>query len=415
MTATTPTPRRQPEVFVARQPTFSARDELFGYELLYRSLEDPDMARRDPALATSRVVAAALFSVGFDRLVGDARAFINFPRSWLLGGPIGLLPHARVVIDVVPGAGGDAPMVEACLRWRDQGYQLAIDGFVPGDPRQALLPYASMVKVDIGKVEPHDRREIVVRSLDEGRTPVAVRVEGLADFETARDEGFSLFQGYYFERPNFVNGHDIPSLPVSREWALRHAAAGAGLDEIEHVIRRDVGLVYKLLRYLREAVPWRDEVGDVRDVLEKLGPDASMQWLVLATLAAGDVGRHSELMKLSAVRGRMCEAIADEIDLRHRSFDAFLLGALTKLDRATGRPMRDLADAIDLRPDVRLALSAQDDDGPLTRILELVNAYEAGGWEAVNRLAPALGLAPSRLSDIFTRALDWANARPIAA
>lgn len=415
MAESIPTPRPQPEVFVARQPTFTADDELHGYELLYRSLEDPDMARRDPALATSRVVAAALFSVGLDRLVGDARAFINFPRSWLLGGPIGLLPHSRVLIDVVPGAGGDEAMVEACRGWHDKGYRLAIDGFTPGDPRETLLPFATMVKVDISAVESADRRAIVARCGDEGRTPIAVRIEGLADFETARDEGFTLFQGYYFERPNFVNGHDIPSLPASREWALRHARTGAGIDELEQVITRDVGLVYKLLRYLREAASWRGEMGEVRDVLERLGPAASMQWLVLATLAAGDVGRHSELMTLSAVRGRMCEAIAEEIELKHRSFDAFLLGAFSKLDRATGRPMRDLADAVDLRPDVRLALSAADDDGPLSRILELVSAYEAGGWEAINRLAPALGLAPGRLGEIFSRSLDWANARPVAA
>src|SRR5512142_458544 len=111
-----------PKSCVARQPIYDARLNRVGYELLYRPCGE-DTARVDDGRdASARVILNTFIHIGFDNLVGSARAFINVPAALLLDESLLPMFHEQTVLEIandVPvtptvGAGGRRPRPRAC-------------------------------------------------------------------------------------------------------------------------------------------------------------------------------------------------------------------------------------------------------------------------------------------------------------
>ena len=98
MSNSAPTTR---QVFIGRQAIFDEQRQVAAYELLYRHNDQTDSAQRGDRNATSVVMVDALMSIGFERLVGAHRAFLNMDTASLLAELPLSLPPQRVVIEVL--------------------------------------------------------------------------------------------------------------------------------------------------------------------------------------------------------------------------------------------------------------------------------------------------------------------------
>jgi EAL and modified HD-GYP domain-containing signal transduction protein len=100
--------------------------------------------------------------IGLGVLCDGHRAFIDCSHQMLLMEYFSLLPP-EVVVEIQENVPGDEAVVAVCRRLKDGGYQIALDDFVPSDTRQALVPYADFIKVDIKKVSVEDSTAMVAR------------------------------------------------------------------------------------------------------------------------------------------------------------------------------------------------------------------------------------------------------------
>ena len=71
------------EVFVARQPIFNNRQQVFAYELLFRHGLENYYNGTDGDLATARVITDSFMLFGIEALTGGKPAFINFTANML--------------------------------------------------------------------------------------------------------------------------------------------------------------------------------------------------------------------------------------------------------------------------------------------------------------------------------------------
>ena len=69
-------------------------------------------------------------------------------------------------------------------------------------------------------------------------------------------------------------------------------------------------------------------------------------------------------------------------------------------------PLSDVLERINLAPEARDALL--DRTGPFGDALTFVEAYELGLWEQATQLGKQLGVAPDKISTIYTDAVRWA-------
>src|SRR6516225_4579129 len=132
--------------YVARQPIFDCEQRVFGYELLFRdSLENCFIGDADEA---ARSTLDRSLVMGLDVLCDGRRAFVNCTRDTLIKGLITLLPSTSTVVEILESVSVDPDVVAACRSLKEQGYMIALDDFVSGDPRESLVPLADIVKVE---------------------------------------------------------------------------------------------------------------------------------------------------------------------------------------------------------------------------------------------------------------------------
>jgi EAL and modified HD-GYP domain-containing signal transduction protein len=391
--------------FVARQPVLDANEQVFGYELLFRdSLEN-----HFPVMDGNRAARSTLDSsllMGLDTLCNGRFAFLNFTRDVLLQDFASLLPPDRVVIEVLESVLPDPEVIGACRRLQERGYMIALDDFVGGDPRQPLLEFTAFVKVDVRETSPKVCSEIV-RKLGHQQRILAEKVETREEFKSAKEIGFRYFQGYFFFKPEVVSTSDIPAHKANYLRMLQ-AVHEPELDlrKIENLIKCEVSLCYRLLRYLNSAAfAFRTEIRSIRHALTMLGTLEIRRWVQLVAALGASQGRSEEMVFTALVRARFCELLNNKVP--HGGSDLFLMGLFSLMDSILQMPMVSVMDKISIDKAIKHVILGEHSH--LRTIYRLMLAQESGEWPAVIGLCKLLHLSTDECSEAYWKALQWAR------
>jgi EAL and modified HD-GYP domain-containing signal transduction protein len=363
-----------PTTLFARQPICDAHQRIVGYELLYRGDRAANGAILDGHAATAHVLISALGDVGLDQAVGPYPAFVNVTASFLLEvDPLPLAPE-RVVLELLEDTNPTPALLARMDALRAEGYRIALDDFVPEQRLTPLVDRADIVKLDVRALGVPAAQAAARRLAEHGVTLLAEKVEDDAEQAACAKAGFELFQGWWFCRPELVEGRQIPSLSLNCLGAAAGLASpNAGLPEIEAALRLDAGLSLRLLRQLNSvatALPHR--ISSIRHAVVMLGERRLKQWTMLHMLANVSADRQA-LLATALIRARTCELLA--ADAGARDPDAwFACGLFSVLDALTGSPMAGLGSELPLAAEVRDALV--DRSGPMGAALEAVIGCE---------------------------------------
>ena len=393
--------------FIARQPIFDLKRNVFAYELLFRSGPENFFSGIDGDLASSRLIDDSLHVFGIDALIGSTKAFINVTRRILVEELLTTLPPERVVAEILETVTPDAEVVAAAEALKKGGYMLALDDFVAHPDMEPLLKLADIVKVDFRATTGQERRDLIMSLAKRGIDVLAEKVETEADVREAIVLGCIYFQGYFFCKPEMIARKDVPGFKLNYMRLLTELGRPE-LDfaGIERVLKGDISLAGKLLKYLNSAsFGWRQQVTTLQHALVLLGERQFRKWASLVALATMSQDRPPELAKTSLTRARFCELAASDAGLAGQELDAFLLGMFSLVDAIVGRPLDEILNEIALPDEVSKALLHKNTR--LSKLLDLSVAMERGNWEEVSSLASALKMDESRFPDFYQTAIAW--------
>jgi EAL and modified HD-GYP domain-containing signal transduction protein len=397
-------------VFLGRQPIFDRRRQVFGYELLHRSSAGHNAFDHSDGNAASRqVINNSLNVMAWRDLVGDRRGFINFTRQLLLEGTYAVLPADRSVVELLEDTGVDEPVLAACRNLKQAGYMLALDDFVFKPECRPLLELADMLKIDFMASDEQQRAWHAQRFGGGRLMLLAEKVETPADFEQALKLGYSHFQGYFFCKPEIVEGRDVPADKRNYLRFLQEVnRPEMDLDRLEDVIKHEVSLSAKLLRYLNSAaVGLRYKLTSIKQALVLLGQGPLRKWASLVATSALGEDKAPELLVTCLARARFCELLAAEAGLAGRELDLFLMGLFSALDALMDQPLEMLISQIPVPEDVSSALLGADT--LLGRTCRLVLAFERGNVGLVESAGRDLNLSLEQLSERYRQAVHWAD------
>ena len=397
------------QVFVARQPIFDTRRRVVAYELLFRSGFENYFPNIDRDVASSRVIHDALATFTLPKLTSGRKAYINVTKRVLCDGLYSVLPARKTVIELLEDVAGDPETLAAVHTARAAGYEIALDDFVDGVGTAPLVPLAHVLKVDFLATSPAERRRIRESTRKQKIVLLAEKVETAADVAEAEELGYTLFQGYFFKRPEIICREEIPPSKLTYVRFLRELQAPIlDYDGIERIIKHDVALSVKLLKFLNSAAfGWRSRVTSLKHALVLLGEGPFRRWASLLAIIGMTDDRPHELALVSLARARFAELLCPAAKLVGRELDAFLVGLLSALDVMVGRPLPELLAEIAVSPEIDAALLRQDT--PLGRVRALALAYESANWSEVSSLAAQLRIPEDVLPDLARQALDWAG------
>ncbi len=391
------------EVFVARQPIFTRTLKVAGYELLFRGGDASEALVADPEGATASVLLNTFTEIGLERLVGSNRAWVNVSREFVINGLAGTLPPAVVGLEILEDELLDDRMVGALIDLKRQGYQLALDDFEFSRSRprpEPLLSLVDVVKLDVVALGRDGLAREVAQLKPYDVTLLAEKVETQEDYAFCLAVGCDLFQGFFFCQPELLRDRGIVA---NRTSMLKVVSAlqdsSVQLAELEHVIGRDVGLSFRLLRYINSAFfGLRFEISSIGQALALLGVENLRRWATLTVLASVD-GKTPELTVTALVRARFCELAGERLPCASAG-ELFTLGLFSVIDALMDAPIAQVVAMIPFPSEMREALV--DRTGEMGALLECVTALEAGDFDRAQSLVRGAG-------DLYLESLMWAN------
>ncbi len=401
----------KPSPCIARQPILTADEKVIGYELFFR--EGPEQQRftsSDSEKATSATIDT-LNVVGLRVLCDGHVAFINCTQQTLFTDYFALLPPDEVVVEIQETVPADENVVRACQRLKQAGYAIALDNFEPRDKREALVPFADFIKVDIHKIPAKESASLAATYASERCRMLAQKVETRETFLNAKKSGFTRFQGYFFRRPESLRARQIPANQATF-MQLLGAVSKSDLDfaEIEALIKHEPSLCYRLLRYLNSPLlNLSAPVMSVRHALGLLGEKETVRWIRMATTLVVGQDKCSDLVLASLVRARFCELIAPKLE--HGKSDLFLMGMLSLMDAILSVPIGVVVEGLSLESEIKAQLlcAKTGERTALSDVYDLMVAREAGEWERVTRLGKQLNLSLSFVAEKSNEAMRWAH------
>ncbi|MDJ0781298.1 MAG: HDOD domain-containing protein [Desulfosarcinaceae bacterium] len=397
------------DAYVARQPIFSRNKTIYAYELLFRDGTANFVPDIDGDIATATVMSNSVLTIGIESILGDKRAFINFTQNLLVNKAPLLLPKETTVVEILEDVTPEADLLAACAEMATQGYLLALDDFEFSPELMPLIEMAHIIKFDF-RLTPLDEIAAYLKQLPDGkRRLLAEKVETHAEFETAKEMGFELFQGYFFCKPEIIKGREIPGSQLNLIQLMSALnQKDFQFDQLENLVAQDVGLSYKLMRYINSPFFGRaNKVASVKQGLVFLGEKEIRRFISLVAMSRLAADKPNELVRTSCIRGKFCELICEHNSSQWDAPELFTLGMFSLIDAIVDSTMQDVMDRMPLSPNLKDALI--EAKGPLSPYLALICAYERGEWQRVSKLATALKVDEERLPDLYRQACIWSN------
>lgn len=202
-------------IFLARQPILYKKQKVLAYEIFYRSGFLNVYTGTDHDEATSKVIIDTFHNLGLDALTAGKPAFINFSAALLEQEVATLFPSDQLVVEVLECVRGSEEVLEKCRQLKAAGYTIALDDFVYNEDSEPFLDVADIVKIDLLVTDKAEIREVVKRLERRSVILLAEKVETYEAFREAADLGFTLFQGYFFSRPEMVTAKALAPLHIT--------------------------------------------------------------------------------------------------------------------------------------------------------------------------------------------------------
>ncbi len=373
------------EVRIARQPIYDRNLDVCGYELLYRQGDADRAVFTDGDAATASVMEHALFSFNLPELTGNHPAYINLTRSYVVEERIPFSPE-QVVLELLEHIEPDKELLLALKRLTKKGYRLALDDYIlQEDERHWLIPYMSMIKVDVLNMTFQE----VVRHAKwlkrhSGPELLAEKVETRHMLELCQKAGFTYFQGFFLSRPATLKGQSLNS-DQRRILELLPELYRPELDvgRVERLISHDLSLSYKLLRYLRSPVFAIRDIDSIRAAVLYLGQRQLAHWALLLALASAE-GQPAEQIRLLLVRAYVCEQLTRHHYGGSDPGAAFTIGLFSGLDAVLDLPIEEVCSHLPLTEEPRQALIHRS--GPYGQVLRAAISQEQADWSTLSEI-----------------------------
>lgn len=401
------TPWEYESIYVGRQPVFDSALKVNGYELFYRSdAKTPTALFEDGEEATLKVIQSTYVAPFWD-IRGKNFLMINFSFHALENRSPLALPPGSTIIKLSGHADRNPERINTLKNLKDQGYRLALDGGVMECARwkdfmdicivDALDPQLKNIMNRAGKIH------------KAGLTLMAKRVEEQEHFNSLKDAGFNLFQGFFFQKPETVRGTNLSTHQVMRLKILQLLQKpDPDLNKLTDLLEKEVSLAYRILRYVNSAhFSTPVKIRSIRHALTYIGINNLKTLLELFLIKSlSPQKKPSELPFTSALRGRFLETTAREHPGFKDQADAlFLLGLLSLLHAIFDMPMDKVLESLPLEQKIKEALCCRP--GPYLPWLELALAFEEADWEKVDSRVESLGLNPARVAVNYSQSLAW--------
>ncbi|BDX03521.1 cyclic diguanylate phosphodiesterase [Marinomonas pontica] len=392
------------DLMMAQQPILKKSKDIFGYELLFRGKDALNANISDGESATSQVLVN--LCIGITKLESQLRKpfFVNMTTDLMLSDAFFPIDPDTVYIEILESQQLTPDFFEALKKWRSAGYRFALDDYLFDANYEALLPWISIVKIDVLATPPENFLVQIAELKARGLILLAEKVENVEMFELCKKIGFDLFQGYFLQRPELIKGKKIDSATHGAiELVNALQDKDISIEAITELVGKNPKLSYQLLRILNSPVCGVSKtVVSIKEAVIFLGLVQLKKWALLITLTSS-TNQPKALLKILLTRGRCCQLLAqsNQSDLADT---AFMVGLMSGIDAVFNVEKSVVLEQIALDKHSRAAIMSQT--GELGSYLSQTLNCEEQNWDDIQSMTPQ---KRTTLNRAFLDAMLWAE------
>ncbi len=400
--------------YIARQPILDRDQNVHGYELLFRNSEENVFPNIDPDEATSKLLLQQHLMGDISTVCMGKTAFINFHTNTLLDKFPGFLQKENVCIEVLETVDVTESLVSACRKSFELGYSIALDDHDFDNKWEFLLPFISLIKVDIQQ-QPLITLPIRLKYFKANNMPLlAERVETQEEYERCLELGFSFFQGYFFERPEIIKSKVLaPQQLVLLQLLAAVHQPNINFMYVANVIRNDLSLTYTLLKFVNSAAFNKGrQIKDIHHAVVFVGENEMKKYVALVALANVAQNQPEELVIKSLTRAHFMAELERLSTGESIDNTCFMTGLLSLLDVLLQTPMEDVLNQLPMSAAINDAVLTRE--GHAGRLLRMVETYEKGNWPLLDAMAKKMYLSHLDIGQCFISASNYCRSLLIA-
>jgi len=399
--------------YVARQAIYDTKKRVFAYELLFRdgiSNCFPDISQDE---ATSSMLAESHLSLGVEHLCFNKPAFINFHQDTILYRFPSTLDPLNVVIEIVESVEITPEFIKACDHIKNMGYKIALDDYDFSPIWEPLLPFVRYVKIEaeILDFDNSEHMQKVEELKQQGKILIAEKIETNPEFERFKAAGFDYFQGYFLSKPEVVKHKNVKVLSSSViQLVALSSAPDFDFDKVREVCEKDVGLTYKLMRFINNPLfNKRQKIDSLHHALRYLGTIELKKFIALLAIANLKGDKPVDLILASLVRAHFCKLMADAMELKENPPSSYILGLFSHIDALMDTPMVEIMQSLPFSDEVKQALCEVHTNSKLALQLRICYAFERADWAVIFEYAEKTGIKEADLFKMYYASVQWAD------
>ncbi len=400
--------------YIAKQPIVTLENEIFGYELLFREIDQQGEIKPnfdDELLATAKVVVNALNHFGITSLTDNTRAFINIDEELLMDSLIFNIPKKYFVLEILEDTHITDKSIERIKKLKEYGYELAIDdvhcgnGFI--ERFSPIFQYIDFLKLDVSLIKKGTLDNYISYFKNYSFKLLAEKVETKEDFELYKSYGCTLFQGYFFAKPYIINRKSFDP-KYKRLFQLINMLDDNTIDTetITQMLEKEIALSIQLLRYINSChIGTKKEIKSIKQAITLIGRKPLKQWLLLIAFskssASDENPNKNPILDLAITRAKIMSELAKKIPQIEDYHEASFTGILSLVDIVLKIPMPNILKEINIDKSIEDAILKHT--GVLGELLSLIISIEKFDMKEATKYLKKLDLTYTQLSDILDK------------
>lgn len=398
------------KMFMARQPVFNTDKTVFGYELLFRNGFNNAFPHIDGNEATSNLISNMLIPFDATTVLGGKKGLINFTRELILQKIPLFLPKEHFIIEVLEDIEPERDIINALSLFKQKGFTIALDDFVYHQKFDPMMALCRIIKFDL-KQTPLDTLSPVVNeiTMNFDITLLAEKIETHKEFEQAWDMGFTLFQGYFFSKPEMMSSTGIAAGQVTKLGLIQEFnKSDMDIENAETLIKNDAAISYKLLKFINSAYFARiNPINTIKDAITYIGTDELRKFISVIVMSDLSQGKPNELVRSAIVRAKMCEKLGAILKIDFTKDELFTLGLFSLMDAMLDCEMEDILEHINFSDKMKDAMLGKN--GHFNRILKIIETIDRGRWNSQFFKIISGKKIETTLPDIYLDSVNMAN------
>ncbi len=348
-------------------------------------------------------------SIGMETLSGDKDVFVEINNVSIFSNVDEQCgePHSSIVFLIDDTVAPVKDYVDRLKELKSKGYKLAIQKL----PIEKFEPYREILSLMDYILLNHKKIKIEVAKVYFGKVYpniklCAVNVETQEEFDRLKaDGGYTLYEGSFFRKPRKTEDTEVAPLKVNYIELLNVVNdSDFDLSDAAKVIGRDTALVISLLEMVNRMTVNKG-ISSVAHAASMLGQKELKRWINTAVTKELCADRPSEITRLSMLRAKFAENLAQVFEMPMQANELFLMGLFSVLDVILDKPIDEALKMVKVSKDIEDALIKGS--GNFAPVMDFVVQYENAFWQEVSRIMVLSEIDMDAVYNAYIASLRW--------